>query len=630
MKFKNFVLDKFQEDAIKLIDKNHSVIVSAPTGTGKTLIADYLIFKANAEGKHIIYTAPIKALSNQKFKQFVEDHGKENVGLLTGDIVINPEARILVMTTEVYRNMLFSKDSILDNLSYVIFDEIHYICDVERGTVWEESIIFSPSYVRFLCLSATIPNADEFANWIRSIKVKEDKSHEINVILHTERYVPLEHNLYDSLTGIVEINKLNKLVKTNYKVNLPNHISLVRELKNKKIMPALYFVFSRQACETKAKQLVKDNDFTTNEEKIIISNYLRKELSADIKKFKSIKLLMKTLPKGIGVHHAGLLPKTKEIVEHLFEEGLIKILYCTETFAVGINMPAKCVCFNSIEKYDGINFRYLNSREYFQIAGRAGRRGIDKKGYAIIMFNRKFDNLKKINQIVKKESEPIISQFKLSFNTVLNLIRNYDEETRKIVLKSNFDYYQKSLFNKKINIEFRYKRVVEKLKKMGYLNEKNQLTHKGIFASRIYSYELVVSEFFATDLWKNYSEVELLAILGAITYEFKRKDKFYLKSQRKRINKITHHIVKNIYLKKKFRRDNLNLIYPLVEYWANYGDFVGLLKYSNFQEGDFIRFFRQIVDLLRQIYKATDDENLKKVLTNCKHRIYREFVEVEF
>src|SRR3989338_2692468 len=205
MKFKDFTLDKFQEDAIEAIEKNNSVVVSAPTGSGKTLIADYIIDKHRNDQKRIIYTAPIKALSNQKYKDFSEEYGADKVGLMTGDIVINPQAKVLIMTTEIYRNMVISKDSDIKNIAYVIFDEIHYINDIERGYVWEESIIYSEETVRFLCLSATIPNADEFSRWIQAIK-----NHDVKTITATKRNVPLEESFYDVELGLTTLEKIKE------------------------------------------------------------------------------------------------------------------------------------------------------------------------------------------------------------------------------------------------------------------------------------------------------------------------------------------------------------------------------------------------------------------------------------
>src|SRR3989344_3020395 len=223
MEYKNYVLDDFQKEAIQHIDNNNSVVVSAATGTGKTLIADYAIDKFFKQGKHVVYTAPIKALSNQKYREFKESFGEENVGIITGDVVLNSSARILIMTTEIYRNMLLTKDPLVKNVSYVVFDEIHFLSDLERGTVWEESIIFSPNHVRFICLSATIPNSEQFASWIRSIK---------------KDWVKPAH-----------------------------HVSMITELRNKSLLPVIYFVFSRALAEEKAAELAERFNFTSKTEK---------------------------------------------------------------------------------------------------------------------------------------------------------------------------------------------------------------------------------------------------------------------------------------------------------------------------------------------------------------------------
>ena len=205
MKFKNFILDPFQVDAVKSVDKGNSVVVSAATGTGKTLIADYIIDKFLKKNKRIIYTAPIKALSGQKYRDFKEEYGEHNIGIMTGDVVINPDAPVLIMTTEIYRNMLLSKDEIIDHVKYVVFDEIHFMNDIERGTIWEESIIFSPEHIRFLCLSATIPNAKEFATWIQHIK-----KHKVDVVKYDKRAVPLKHHVYDTKLGMTTIDDVLK------------------------------------------------------------------------------------------------------------------------------------------------------------------------------------------------------------------------------------------------------------------------------------------------------------------------------------------------------------------------------------------------------------------------------------
>src|SRR3989344_829187 len=446
--FKNFVLDRFQVDAIEAIDRNFSVVVSAPTGCGKTLIADYIIDMELKRGKNVVYTAPIKALSNQKYKDFCKDYGKENIGLVTGDTVINSRAPILIMTTEIYRNMVIANDEQIKHIYYVIFDEVHFINDIERGHVWEESIIFSPEHVRFLCLSATIPNAHEFANWIQAIK-----KHEVKTVYHDTRVVPLVHKFYDTDLGIAtlkEINDLANIPDYNYirgkqhhrkpKIAPPSHINLMRELAEN--VPCLYFVFSRADTQKKAAELSKHNPYGYNPK---VGEMIREKLTTappQVSDLNSTRLLRECLPKQIGFHHAGLLPVLKDLVEDLFGLGLIKTLYTTETFAVGINMPAKTVCFESLRKFDGHGFRFLNTKEYFQIAGRAGRRGIDKTGLVVTMIYRPSFDLKAIRRLTTKDTEPIRSQFRLSINTVLNLIDLHSQQEIDIILTQSFLSFQ--------------------------------------------------------------------------------------------------------------------------------------------------------------------------------------------
>src|SRR3989344_2309129 len=292
MEYKGLILDKFQEDAIKAIENNHSVVVSAPTGSGKTLIADYIICRDVKKGIKVIYTAPIKALSNQKYKEFTKDYGEDKVGLLTGDVVINPGALILIMTTEIYRNMALTNDKMIEQVSYVVFDEIHYINDIERGYVWEESIIFSKPHVRFLCLSATIPNAKEFAEWIHSIK-----GHTVDTVRHEHRSVPLHKSFYDSELGVTTLEDIREVKDIpNYeyvigrgrerrpKIKAPDHIELVKEIKDK--LPCFFFNFSRQRCQDLALEISRAKIFEVNPE---ISAIMRKRLEGAPPEVKGLK-----------------------------------------------------------------------------------------------------------------------------------------------------------------------------------------------------------------------------------------------------------------------------------------------------------------------------------------------------
>tara|TARA_Y100000310_G_scaffold251715_1_gene258285 strand:- start:2547 stop:4469 length:1923 start_codon:yes stop_codon:yes gene_type:complete len=631
MKYKNLHLDKFQEDAIKGIENNHSVVVSAPTGCGKTLIADYIVNKDVKKGIRVIYTAPIKALSNQKYKDFCEEYGKEKIGLLTGDIVKNPSAPVLIMTTEIYRNMALTNDPIMDKISYVIFDEIHYINDIDRGYVWEESIIFSKPNVRFLCLSATIPNADEFAKWIEAIK-----KHKVEVIVHNERVVPLEKKFFDTelgitpLRGISDVNSIpdynqvmgKKRFKRN-RITPPSHIELIKDIQDK--LPCLFFNFSRKKCQDNALGLMKSKLFELNPK---IRSFVRNKLESspkEIKNLESSKLLFRTLPYGIGFHHAGLLPIIKEIVEELFEKGLIKVLYTTETFAVGINMPAKTVCFESLRKYDGINFRFLNSKEYFQIAGRAGRRGIDTEGFVYAMIQRRDFDFSKIKKITEKDIDPIKSQFKLSVNTVLNLIKNHTQEEIDTILKNNFYTFQKygKSFSKIKNNTFfvTFEKTKNKLTKLNFiLNDK--LTEKGEFSSMIYADEILTGEIFSTEFYHDLNEYQILMILASICYESREKTEIYKLYPSKFITDLVKDIRNNEFIKKDRRFRYLGELTGLIHPCYDGKSIFDIMKNTNLNEGDLIRFFRQILDRLNQIKQATQDQRLQQMLKSLQDLVY--------
>ena len=391
MEYKGLQLDEFQEDAIAAINRDNSVIVTAPTGAGKTVIAEYAVEKCIQENHRVIYTAPIKALSNQKYRDFYAEYG-EKIGIVTGDVVLNPYAQVLLMTTEIFRNTIFDNIERLDDVAYVIFDEIHYINDIARGTVWEESLIFAPQHIKFVCLSATIPNIVHFAEWMQS--VREIK---IEVVEELKRPVPLEHYLYFPDYGIGTTKHITSLQRTAAQAArreqddeeraLPAGMietPLLPYLHRENRLPCLYFCFSRKGCEANAAH------YADGRHRTLLKRWQRREILAkfdalciqfDIVEEKDIAEFRRLVSRGIAYHHAGMLPTLKEVVERLFTSGLIQLLFTTETFAVGINMPACTVVFDSLEKFDGIGFRYLKSREYHQMAGRAGRRGIDTIGY---------------------------------------------------------------------------------------------------------------------------------------------------------------------------------------------------------------------------------------------------------
>jgi superfamily II RNA helicase len=465
MFYKQYRLDRFQEEAINSIEQKNSVIVAAPTGAGKTLIAEYAIEKHIEAGEEIIYTAPIKALSNQKYRDFSREYGDE-IGLITGDVVINPDAPTLIMTTEIFRNTIFDDVNRLNGVRYVIFDEIHFIDDIERGTVWEESIIFAPQHINFICLSATIPNLREFASWMRSVR-----HNKIDIVSETERPVPLEHKLYIRGYGLGWLDELKELQRANgnspldaeWKGNrqrgdhqtatetqvMESVATGIEELMGSDLiehihfsgqLPCLYFSLSRKSCEEKASENIDRNFLTPDEQETILDDYDRLCQRYGIHGDISAQFLRKLVGHGVAYHHAGMLPTLKEVVERLFTSGYIKLLFTTETFALGINMPACSVVFDNISKFDGVQFRYLKAREYHQMAGRAGRRGIDTKGFVYACIAPEFEEYEDVKQVVTGDIEGIESQFNLSYSSVLNLYSKHGDNIYSVCEKSLNNY----------------------------------------------------------------------------------------------------------------------------------------------------------------------------------------------
>lgn len=445
--YRQFVLDPFQVQAIDELMKGNSVLVSAPTGVGKTLIADYLIDQVIKRNDQVIYTAPIKALSNQKYKEFKGLYGEEKVGIITGDVVINQDAPVTLMTTEIFRNILHQDPERMQGITHVIFDEVHYLSDEDRGTVWEESIIFMPPQMRLLGLSATIPNADELAAWMEEIK-----GHKVAVIRKYKRSVPLKHALFERTKGATHLDELvdyrsellGKMDRTTglARFKETRHIDLIRYI-NKNGLPCLYFVFSRRGCEEMAYELSQGFNFLSPDERRLVEETVdRLADEYGLQTLKSLGRVRHLLSRGIGFHHAGILPAQKEIIEALFGMGLIKVMYATETFAVGINYPVKTVCFDSPAKWDGVSFRKMTTMEYFQMAGRAGRRGIDREGRVFILADLNRFRKEDFPSTREGDIEELISQFNLSYNSVLNLYRSHDENEIRIILNQNFATFQ--------------------------------------------------------------------------------------------------------------------------------------------------------------------------------------------
>ncbi len=443
-------LDRFQKEAIERLKAGYNVIVSAPTGTGKTAIIDHVIVDWIKEGERIIYTGPLKALCNQKYRDFSALLGEENVGLITGDEVINETAPMLVMTTEVLRNML-QEDTLHPLPKMVVFDEIHYIADEQRGAAWEESIVLLPSETQILGLSATVPNAEELAAWVEVVKGKETV-----VIRHSERAVPLRMFGIIKETGIAPLPKVRRIVERQRSrkrtFRAVQHTEIISELEEKGLLPALYFLFNRRKVEVYARELGSYKNFSTNAEKRQIRSFINSYLqTVPEEAVPFIERMRPLLLKGIGYHHAGLVPHAKRLIEMLFEKRLLKVVYCTSTFALGVNMPARTVCFDSVIKFDGSTFRPLKNLEFFQKAGRAGRRGIDKEGYVVVRFDPR--EHEEIPVYDERFIEPVESSFRLSYNSIVNLLAKEPLERIYQFLNSSLWSFQHEEEKEKIKRE---------------------------------------------------------------------------------------------------------------------------------------------------------------------------------
>lgn len=452
-----FILDDFQIEACAALERGHSVLVAAPTGAGKTIVADFAVTQALARRERLFYTTPIKALSNQKYRDLCEEHGEDQVGLLTGDASVNADAPIVVMTNEVLRNMLYTGSSALEYLGFVVLDEVHYLADRFRGPVWEEVILHLDPQVLIVALSATVSNAEQIGHWLENVR-----GH-CEVVISERRPVPLVQHM-------VANNQLLPLFKSNGK-NINPQLSaaaarqsmagpgrgvkaffrpasrarIVSLLEQAKMLPAIYFIFSRSGCEQAVFQLHRAHlGLTTAAEKQQIreiTDYYVNQIPAADYGALGIDFWQRALEEGLAAHHAGLLPIMKECVETLFSEGLIKVVFATETLALGINMPARTVVVESLQKWDGTARVNLTPGEFTQLTGRAGRRGIDPIGYAVVPVQSGVTP-PRVAALASKRSYALVSAFRPTFNMAVNLLQRTNYKYARSILERSLAQFQ--------------------------------------------------------------------------------------------------------------------------------------------------------------------------------------------
>lgn len=471
-----FDLDPFQFAACDSLDQGRSVLVAAPTGAGKTIVAEFAIWLAMRQPTaKVFYTTPMKALSNQKYAELVDVYGESEVGLLTGDTNVNPRARVVVMTTEVLRNMIYADSDLLDDLAWVVLDEVHYLADRFRGAVWEEVILHLPTEVRLVSLSATVSNAEEFGDWLQTVRGDTD------VIVSEDRPVPLEQHvlvgskmvdLFDS-SGAAATNRVNpellRMVgggsrsernggghrgrrgrggypeRRGPRTEKVHREQIAHMLDERMLLPAIFFVFSRNGCDQGVRNVLRSGlSLTTVQERNEIREtaeyHCRTLLDEDLAVLGYWEWL-EGLERGVAAHHAGLLPAFKEVVENLFQRKLLKVVFATETLALGVNMPARTVVLEKLEKFNGEARVPITPGEYTQLTGRAGRRGIDVEGHSVIQWTDGLDP-QAVASLASRRTYPLNSSFKPTYNMAVNLIDQFGRQRTREVLETSFAQFQ--------------------------------------------------------------------------------------------------------------------------------------------------------------------------------------------
>ena len=456
-----FSLDAFQREAIdKLENGNGGVLVSAPTSSGKTIVAEYAIFRALRDGAKVLYTTPLKALSNQKYHDFVRAYGEATVGLVTGENTINDAAPVVVMTTEILRNLIYEDPARLDLVRYVVLDEVHYIDDFPRGSVWEEIVIQAPRTIKLVGLSATIGNYREIADWMAENRGgMETVFHDVRPV-ELKMWLAINNRLYPLFKGDGGIDqrtwsKAAQEEEASYRIGgyrgLPSNdlLHVIEELRRFDMLPAIYFIFSRRGCrEALQRCAYHEIDLTTAAEKeaidLVAAERLQGLKDQDEEALFRRMVDARLLRRGLAEHHAGLLPYHKEMVEELFQRGLIKVVFATETLSLGINMPARGVVVSSFTKFDGVNFSTLTTGELTQLMGRAGRRGIDVIGHGAILKEADVE-VGTIYEVAMGPTLVVESKFLPSYNMALNLLRVYTPEEAEALMQRSFGQFQKRL-----------------------------------------------------------------------------------------------------------------------------------------------------------------------------------------
>lgn len=620
------IYDRFQQEAIDHINAGHSVIVSAPTGAGKTAIAEHVIASClgSACQSGVIYTAPIKALSNQKFRDFSSQF-KENIGILTGDVSINPDAPVMIMTTEIFRNKIMDEPKSLLRYSWIIFDEIHYIDNPERGTVWEESLMFLPEHMNLLGLSATIPNISQLAAWIESVHNKP-----VKVVIENKRPVPLHFFYHYNNTVVDKIEQMRRMHKI-----APNKLhALINHVREKEGLPCIYFVFGRRRAEDLANDLLGFTFLNSKERSQIVDLFNDLCRRFDLSGERSAQEMYPLIQRGVAYHHAGMLPTLKEVIERLFTSRLLKVIFTTETFALGINMPSRTVIFDELRKFYGRYVRNLKTRDFYQMAGRAGRRGIDTEGFVYCRVNPYRIQFDEVKRVIFGPPEEVRSQLNTSYATVLNLYEKYKEDLFSVYPRS-LHYFQTRKHEQKQALQLMEAKV-KLLKEWNYIHDR-ALTQKGIFAKSVYGNELLLAELYDENILEQLDEFGLGVLAAAIVFEPRKNQEFFDLSK---TNRRIRHACEETYAKiqqkeKRYRIYSASKppyfhLAGAMESWLRGTEFSKMLRLTDTDEGEVVRYFRMSVQILREVSDAkVASPILKSRIKETIRVINRDIVDAE-
>ena len=699
-----YPLDRFQTTACQRLEEGRSVLVAAPTGSGKTTVAEFAVMLARRErNQRIFYTAPIKALSNQKFRELSAEYGENEVGLLTGDVNVRGDAPIVVMTTEVLRNMIYADSDGLHDLGFVVLDEVHYLGDRHRGAVWEEIILHLPDQVRLVALSATVSNAEEFGDWIHAVRGETD------VILSEHRPVPLYQHvltprallpLFVTRDGEVaargrlnpELRSLGHRergpssrgferggrrersrgrppVKTHRRVS---HADIARSLDETGLTPAIVFVFSRNGCDQAVRQCLYEGIRLTNrEERDEIRRVVHAEvqgLTEEERRVLGVREWIAGLERGIAAHHAGLLPTFKVVVERLFQRRLLKLVFATETLALGINMPARAVVIEKLDKFNGEERVPLTSGEYTQLTGRAGRRGIDTEGHAVVVWNERTD-LEALAHLAGARSFPVRSTFRPTANMAVNLLGRLSLSQARETLELSFAQFQadravvdhakelralqdslagydaaversqgsdkkrwedrarklrrrisrgrRQITSRTGTIARTFERVVDELLALEYLHRDSEhsitVTPWGELLRRIYGdRDLLVAECLRRGAFHGLDAAGLAAMCCALSYEPRREDEGEFFPSGKKFAAAYERVV-DIWVTLDDLAESHRLprtepphlgLAAAMQSWANGRPIEYILDVTGASPGDFVRWAKQTIDLLDQVARA--------------------------